>query len=80
MGWLGRWCYNRTDWTDDLVGLVIVSLGVASLIWLLVGCGPATTSEADVRHHCAQRMYGARNDLAAKVLFDSCLARYGHTP
>ncbi len=76
---LDRWFEDRIDWTDDLLGLVVVVVGIGSLVWL-VACGPMTNSDQDVRYHCAQRMYGAHNDLAAEILFESCLTKYGKTP
>ncbi len=79
MNALDRWFYNRIDWTDDLWGLVILVAGVVGLV-VLTGCGPMTNSDEDVRYHCAQKMYGAHNDLAAEILFESCLGRYGKTP
>ena len=47
---------------------------------LLMGCGPASTSEPDVRYHCAQRLYSARNGLSAEILFEACVRSYSHTP
>ena len=44
------------------------------------GSGPTSSSEADTRYYCAQRTYSVRNENSAKVLFDSCLVRHGHTP
>ncbi len=76
---LDRWFEDRIDWTDDLLGLVVMVAGLVSLAWL-VSCGPPSTSDADVRHHCASRMYGVKNDLAAEILFESCLVKYGKSP
>ncbi len=59
------------------VAICIAYVG-AVLLW--AGCGPATTSDRDVRYHCAQNLYGVRNDLAAEILFESCVVKYGKIP